>query len=65
LHRNIVKCISREFKFLPVSRIRKYARKTRAYRRAYREGESNCLADLDKLVKKYKQHRSMEKCAAL
>ena len=60
LHRNIVKCFSREAKFLPVSRIRKFARKTRAYRRAYREGKSNSLASLDKLVKQYKQHRSAE-----
>mmetsp|Transcript_46989 Transcript_46989/g.123819 ORF Transcript_46989/g.123819 Transcript_46989/m.123819 type:complete len:759 (+) Transcript_46989:1223-3499(+) len=60
LHRNIVKCFSREPKFLPLSRIRKYARKTRAYRRAYRDGKSNSLASLEKLVKQYKQHRSAE-----
>jgi hypothetical protein len=60
LHRNIVKCFSRDARFLPVSRIRKFARKTRAYRRAYREGKSNSLASLEKLVKQYKQHRSAE-----
>ena len=64
-HRNIVKCFCSEETYLPLSRIRKYARKTRAYRRAYRDGQSNSLADLEKMVKKYKQHRSMEKCAAL
>ena len=37
------KCFSREAKFLPLSRIRKYARKTRAYRRAYRDGKSNTV----------------------
>ena len=41
LHRNIVACMSREEKFLPVSRERKFARRTRAYRRAYREGQPN------------------------
>ena len=39
LHRNIVKCFSREAKFLPLCRIRKYARKTRAYMHAYRDGK--------------------------
>ena len=53
-------CFSREPKFLPLSRIRKYARKTRAYRCAYKQGKSNSLASLEKLVKQYKQHRSAE-----
>jgi len=35
LHQNIVSCFSRLEKFLPLSRVRKFARKTRAYRRAY------------------------------
>ena len=47
-------------KFLPLSRIRKFARKTRAYRRAFRDGQSNSLASLEKIVKQYKQHRSAE-----
>jgi hypothetical protein len=37
-------------KFLPLQRVRKFARKTRAYRRAYREGQPNSLADVEKLV---------------
>ena len=60
LPRNIVKCFSRDAKFLPLSRIRKYARKTRSYRRAYRDGKSDNLVSLEKLVKQYKQHRSAE-----
>ena len=34
LHRNIVACMSREEKFLPVSCVRKFARRARAYSRA-------------------------------
>ena len=60
LHKNIVKCFSRLEKFLPLARIRKFARKTRAYRRAYREGKPNSLADVEKLVKGYKSHRSAD-----
>ena len=60
LHKNIVKCFSRLDKFLPLARIRKFARKTRAYRRAYREGQPNSLADVEKLVKGYKSHRSAD-----
>mmetsp|Transcript_14417 Transcript_14417/g.38266 ORF Transcript_14417/g.38266 Transcript_14417/m.38266 type:complete len:201 (-) Transcript_14417:231-833(-) len=60
LHRNIVKCFSREPKFLPLGRIRKYARRTRCYRRAYRDGKSSNLVSLEKLVQQYKQHRSAE-----
>jgi hypothetical protein len=60
LHANIVKCFSRSEKFLPLSRIRKFARKTRAYCRAYRDGKPNSLADVEKLIKVYKSHRSAE-----
>ena len=60
LQKNIVKCFSRLEKFLPLARIRKFARKTRAYRRAYREGKPNSLADVEKLVKGYKSHRSAD-----
>ena len=60
LHTNIVTCFSRLEKFLPVSRVRKFARKTRAYRRAYREEQPNSLADVEKLVKGYKSHRSAD-----
>mgnify|MGYP007004940456 CR=1 FL=1 len=60
LHKNIVKCFSRLEKFLHLARIRKFARKTRAYRRAYREGKPNSLADVEKLVKGYKSHRSAD-----
>jgi hypothetical protein len=60
LHRNIVTCFSRADAFLPLCRIRKYARKTRAYRHAYRVGKSTCFADVEKLVGQRKQHRSAE-----
>ena len=60
LHANIVKCFSRSEKFLPLARIRKFARKTRAYCRAYRDGQPNSLADVEKLIKVYKSHRSAE-----
>ena len=58
LHRNIVLSFSRDEKRLPVARVRKYARKSRAYRRAYRDGVSNSLADVEKLVATRKAHRS-------
>ena len=57
---HIVKCFSRLEKFLPLARIRKFARKTRAYRRAYREEAPNSLADVERLVKVYKSHRSAD-----
>ena len=60
LHKNIVACFSRLEKFLPLSRVRKFARKTRAYRRAYRDGTPNSHADVEKLVKAYKSHRSAD-----
>ena len=47
-------------KFLPLARVRKFAHKTRAYRRAYREEQPNSLADVEKLVKAYKSHRSAD-----
>ena len=53
---NVVKCFSRLEKFLPLSRVRKFARKTHAYRRVYREGKPNSLADVERLVKVYKSH---------
>ena len=40
--------------------MRKFARKCRAYRRAYRDNTPNSLADIEKLVKAYKSHRSAE-----
>jgi hypothetical protein len=60
LHANIIKCFSRSDAFLPLARIRKFARKTRAYRRAYRDGKPNSLADVERLIKVYKSHRSAE-----
>ena len=60
LHSNMVKCFSRSDAFLPLGRIRKFARKTRAYRRAYRDGRPNSLADVERLIKVYKSHRSAE-----
>ena len=43
---------------LPLSTSRKFARKARAYRRAYRDGEPNSFADVEKLMKRYKCHRN-------
>ena len=60
LRRNVIKCFSREDECLPVARVRKFARKTRAYRRAYREGKPNAHADVEKLVGKFKSHRSAD-----
>jgi hypothetical protein len=44
----------------PLARCRKFARKTRAYRRGYRDGKPNSLADIERLIKVYKSHRSAE-----
>ena len=60
LHKNIVACFSRAAAFVPLARVRKFARKTRAYRRAYREGQPNSLADVERLVKAYKSHRAAD-----
>ena len=60
LHTNIVKCFSRAEGFLPLARARKFARKCRAYRRAYRDNQPNSMADVEKLMKVYKSHRSAE-----
>ena len=60
LHANIVACFSRLENFLPPSRVRKFARRSRAYRRAYKEGKPNSHADVEKLVKCYKSHRSAD-----
>jgi hypothetical protein len=60
LHANIVKCFSRAEGFLPLARARKFARKCRAYRRAYRDGQPNSMADVEKLTKVYKSHRSAD-----
>lgn len=43
---------------LPLSTSRKFARKARAYRRAYREGVDNEHACIEKMVKKFKAHRN-------
>ena len=60
LHANIVKCFGRSDQFLPLARIRKFACKTRAYCRAYQDSKPNSLADIEKLIKVYKSHRSAE-----
>ena len=60
IHVNIVTCFSRLEKFLPLFRVRKYGRKTRGYRRAFRDGRPNSQADVERLVKAYKSHRSVE-----
>lgn len=43
---------------LPLSTSRKFARKARSYRRAYREGVNNEHACIEKMVKKFKVHRN-------
>ena len=58
LHANIVKCFSRVDKFLPLARVRKFARKTRAYRRAYRHGTDNEHTSIEKMIKTFKAHRN-------
>lgn len=43
---------------LPLSTSRKFSRKARAYRRAYREGVDNEHSCIEKMVKKFKAHRN-------
>ncbi len=43
---------------LPLATSRKFARKARAYRRAYREGVDNELASIESMVKTFKTHRN-------
>lgn len=43
---------------LPLSTSRKFARKARAYRRAYREGVDNEHAIIEETIKKYRTHRN-------
>ena len=57
LRMNIIKSISK--KYLPITRVRKFARRARMYRRAYRDGGSSHV-DVERLYKTYKRHRSAE-----
>ena len=59
LHANIVKCFSRSDAFLPLARIRKFARKTRDYLRAYADpsGRTETHGDVEKLRGTFKCHR--------
>lgn len=43
---------------LPLSTSRKFARKARAYRQAYRLGVDNQYACIEKMVKQFKAHRN-------
>ena len=43
---------------LPLSTTRKFARKARAYRRAYREGVDNALTSIESMIKTFKTHRN-------
>jgi hypothetical protein len=52
----VVRSMSREV--VPVLSSRRFARKARAYKRAYRSGESNEHADLEAMVKSFKTHRN-------
>ena len=55
-HALILESMSRESLLLSTSR--KFARKARAYRRAYREGTDNEHTSIEKTVKKFKAHRN-------
>ena len=52
----ILSSMSREA--LPLETSRKFARKARAYRRAYREGVDNALTSIENMVKTFKTHRN-------
>ena len=56
---NIVKCLSRAASFLPLARVRKFARKTAA-RVSRRTAELARVADVEKLVKAHKSHRAAD-----
>ena len=55
-HQLILDSMGRES--LPLSTSRKFARKARAYRRAYREGVNNEHACIEKMIKKFRAHRN-------
>ena len=55
-HQLILESISR--KFLKLSTSRKFARKARAYRRAYRLGVDNEHTSIESMVKRFKVHRN-------
>ena len=59
LRANIEKSISPEV--LPLERVRKYARKTRAYRRAYEGNTTMDHEDIEKFVKKQRTHRGADR----
>ena len=46
---------------LPLAAVRKFARKTRAYRRAYAGDKSIDHEDIEKFVKKQKTHRAADR----
>ena len=46
---------------LPLARVRKYARKTRCYRRAYAGQKEMAHEDIEKHVKKQKSHRGADR----
>ena len=43
---------------LPLATSRKFARKARAYRRAYRHGTDNEHTSIEKMIKTFKAHRN-------
>ena len=59
LHQNIAKSIDKHN--LPLHTVRKFARKTRAYRRAYAGDQSIDHEDIEKFVKKQKTHRAADR----
>ena len=52
----ILSSMSREA--VPLETSRKFARKARAYRRAYRDGVDNALTSIESMVKTFKTHRN-------
>ena len=55
-HQLILDSMSRDS--LPLSTSRKFARKARSYRRAYREGVDNEHTSIENMIKKFKVHRN-------
>ena len=49
---------------LPLSTSRKFSRRARAYRRAYREGVDNEQVSIEKMVKVFKTHRNAKDFAS-
>ena len=60
LHKNIIKSMSIMIKVLTLLRVRQYARKARAYRKAYESNGEGAMGkdDIEKQIKISRRHRS-------